>query len=155
VAPSHQLTWDLTDALGGQASGVHLISDQPVTAAVTVTEASTVSVISAQPSVGGQVVAPTLAGTAWLANPTDQAINVDIKSDDGSGALQTSTVVVEPGRILGTPWPTAGSDVRLTPDSPQLRVSLTPNDKPTTVLTLTGGGSASSVALAGLDPGLG
>lgn len=153
VGPARTKTVDITPWLGGQASAVHLVSDRPITATIRL-EGKGIAGVSPSPALGGELVFPPVEATLWLANPSDEAVNVIIRTETPE-ALEATAVDVGPGHILGLPFPQEGTAVLIATSSMTLRASLILADESLTVLPLWGGGAAVSVSVPGIDPGLG
>ena len=173
IAPSRTTSVDITQALGGQASAIHLVSDRPVTATVVIngtpsSETETteeensetqstsgdIAGISAQPPLNGAVVFPGVGGTLWAANPSDQTATLTMDSKDDSGAASTESFDVAPHMILSIPFPSSGT-VKLTTDSSVVRTSLVLDSLSLSILPISGGGVVASVPVPHVVPGLG
>ena len=153
IAPSRAASVDITQALGGQASAVHLVSDRPVTATVVMTGAD-IAGISAQPALNGAAVLPGVGGTLWIANPSDETATVAMDSHDSSGVLTTDTVDVTAHTILSVPFPSSGT-VKLSSESSVVRTSLVLDSQSLSILPISGGGIVTSVPAPQIAPGLG
>jgi len=148
IAASRVSTVDITQALGGQASAVHLTSDRPVTATV-VMSGDDMAGISAQPGLNGAAVLPGLGGTLWVANPGDQDTTLTVDSDDGSNDFP-----IIAHTIMSVPFPSAGT-VKISTESEVLRTSLVLTDSGLSILPISGGGIVTSVPAPRVAPGLG
>lgn len=153
VPPSRVMSIDVTQALGGQASAVHLASDRPVTATITVTGPD-IAGISAQPALNGAVVLPGLGGTLWVVNPSDDPTTLTLGSDDGQGVASSSDSEIPAHTIVPIPFPTSGT-VRVSTESSVVRTSLVLTDPSWSILPIWGGGLVASVEVPQIAPGLG
>ncbi|MCL2470892.1 MAG: DUF5719 family protein [Propionibacteriaceae bacterium] len=154
VPPSRVSTVDLTQALGGQAAAVHLVSNQPVTATVVVSGPD-VAGISAQPPLSGTVVLPPLGGTLWAANPGTDPATVSLRFEDANGAAQTSDLTIPPQANASVDFPSTGTSVTVSTDSPVVRSSLVLTDPGWSILPVISGGGDTLVDVPPLAPGLG
>ena len=153
MAPSRATSVDITQALGGQASAVHLVSDRPVTATVVLTGGD-IAGISAQPALNGAVVMPGVGGTLWIANPSDETATLALDSSDSSGTQTTDSVDITAHTILSIPFPTSGT-VKLSTESSVVRTSLVLDSPSLSILPISGGGIVTSVPAPQVAPGLG
>ena len=153
IAPARATSVDITQALGGQASAVHLVSDRLVTATVVITGAD-IAGISAQPALNGAVVLPGVGGTLWIANPSDETATLAMDANDSSGVLTTDTVDVTAHTILSLPFPTSGT-VKLSTESSVVRTSLVLDSPSLSILPISGGGIVTSIPAPQIAPGLG
>ena len=153
MAPSRATSVDITQALGGQASAVHLVSDRPVTATVVLTGAD-IAGISAQPALNGAVVFPGVGGTLWIANPADELATLTMDSTDESGVTSTESFSITEHTILAVPFPTSGA-VKLSTQSSVVRTSLVLSSPSLSILPISGGGLVTSLAAPHIAPGLG
>jgi len=154
VPPSRVSTVDLTQALGGQASAVHLVSNLPVTATLVVS-GSDVAGISAQPPLSGTIVLPPLSGTLWVANPGTDPATVSLRYEDADGAAQTASASIPPQANASLDFPATGTSVTVSSDSAVLRASLVLTDPGASILPLISGGGDTQVDVPPLAPGLG
>ena len=153
VGPARTKTIDITQWLGGQASGLHLVSDLPITATMVLAGAG-FSGISPQPALGGELVFPPVEGTLWLANPSDEAVSIFIKAETEDSA-EASELEIPAGYVRSIPFPGEGISVLMVTTSMALRASLHLGGDSLSILPLWGGGAAFSVSVPALDPGLG
>ena len=154
VLASRVTTVDITQALGGQASAIHLISDHPVTASISSSAPDPMGA-SGQAPLAGTIVLPPVGGVIWAANPTDTASWIQIKYVDASGAPATLDTPIPAQSIASADLPTSGTQVVVSTDSAEVRASLVLSDGGTSILPLVSGGSATSVPVPSLAPGLG
>ena len=154
VSPSTVVNLDITQTLSGQAAAVHLQSDHPVTSAVAVME-SDIAVISAQPTLNGEVVLPPLGGTLWLVNPQSNSTTVSIRTEGDQTVLGAKDVQVPPQAIMQVVYPAEATWVRISTKSPAIAAAVVLSDTSLSVIPVTGGGSATSVIVPQRDPGLG
>ncbi|MDR2974751.1 MAG: DUF5719 family protein [Propionibacteriaceae bacterium] len=155
ILPGRAMSWDITGALGGQASAVRLTSDVPVSASVTLAQGDDSAAVSGQEPLGGAIVMPPIGGTAWFANPTSGPAAVKVSFEDALGASQSVELVVQPTSIASVEFPATGSAVRVESDVSDLRASVVLSDPSVAVLPLVSGGADITVDEPRLDPGMG
>ncbi|MDR0284823.1 MAG: DUF5719 family protein, partial [Propionibacteriaceae bacterium] len=114
---------DITEGLAAQATALHLVSDLPITATV-VTSAPDLAGVSAYPALAGAVVFPPVGGTLWAANPGTTAATVSLRATDDTGTVASSDTPVNPGSLVGIPFPSAGKAVRVWADSDSVRTAV-------------------------------
>ncbi|MCL2784132.1 MAG: DUF5719 family protein [Propionibacteriaceae bacterium] len=154
IPPARTISVDVSQALGGQPSAVHLIADRPITATVTI-EGQDMVGISAAPPLHGAVVLPAVGGTLWAVNPDNAMAFVTLEVEDENGS-RASTVAQIPGKTLvPIPYPSTGKSVMISTPSEYVRTSLVIQDKSWSVLPISGGGIVTAVDAPRLDPGLG
>lgn len=153
VPPARAISVDITQALGGQASGVHLVSDRPITATMNITGPD-VAGISGEAPLNGAVVLPGIGGTLWAANPGSELTMLTLRSDDGNGTVQTTEIPVGPESIASIDFPASGT-ARVSTTSAVLRVSLVLTGTSWSILPIWGGGLTTSMDAPALAPGLG
>lgn len=147
------LTVDITSGFAGQASAVHLQSDQPITAAV-VAGGADLATVSGQPALTGSLAFPGVGGTVWLANPSSQDAIVTIQSDD-NGQQQTTTLQVPAQAIAGTDFPTGGRVVVMSDQAATLWADLVVTSPSTSIVPLIAGGLPPAASVPSIAPGLG
>ncbi|MDR0488397.1 MAG: DUF5719 family protein [Propionibacteriaceae bacterium] len=154
IPPSRSISVDMTQALGGQPSGIHLSSDLPVTASITVADRD-IAGLSSQPALHGEVVLPPIGGILWVANPGLEEATVSLHSMTESGTGLVIETPIPAQSLVPIEFPSTGISVRIATTSDSLRTSLTLTDKAWSILPIYGGGIISSVDVPQLDPGLG
>ncbi|MCL2736215.1 MAG: DUF5719 family protein [Propionibacteriaceae bacterium] len=154
VPPARVVNVDLTQALGGQNSALHLTSTLPVSATVMVSSAD-VAAISAQQALNGTVLFPPLGGTLMVANPGTAAATLSLRYDDGTGVMSTTDTPVPAQSIMSIPFPSTGTSVKVSCDSADVRASLVLTAAGWSILPVTSGGIVTSVEVPRLAPGLG
>jgi len=156
LLPARTVSIDITQALGGQDSAIHLQSDRPVSATVMAFGEGWTDItgVSAQPPLGGQVVLPAVGGTLWLANPTADPATVTIKGDQ-DGTNKSKDWEVPPGTVTSVPFPSTGGSAIVSTTSDVVRASLILQDSSWSILPITGGGVVAQVEVPAYDPGLG
>jgi len=154
VLPARTMSVDITAALGGQASALHLTSDRPITGTITVMDQD-ITGIAGQPGLNGSVVLPPIGGTVWIANPGNTTATVTLQSADKTGATQTKDTTVSANTIASVDLPSTAVWAQLSSGSASVRVSVVKTGSSAFILPVSGGGSVASVEVPRFDPGLG